>query len=97
MCCWCIGEYGSSLLDGSTPQVPEGNDAKPQTAPVVVTEDEVVEVYQQILWANHISVVTKQVIYVGQDYSVPLSRDWDVYHLVSTARLNAIPFNFSML
>ena len=66
VCCWCIGEYGSSLLDGSTPQVTEVNDdGKPQTASVPVTEDEVVEVYQQILWANHISVVTKQVMYVG--------------------------------
>ena len=45
--CWCIGEYGKYLLDGS------GGSG-------VVSEDEVIEVYQKILFAHHTSIVTKQ-------------------------------------
>jgi AP-1 complex subunit gamma-1 len=48
--CWCIGEYGRYLLDGISV------DGETFT----VTEDEVIEVYHKILFANHISVVTKQ-------------------------------------
>ena len=44
--CWCIGEYGKYLLDGS--------------GSGVVSEDEVIEVYQKILFAHHTSIVTKQ-------------------------------------
>ena len=46
--CWCIGEYGKYLLDGS------GSESG------VVSEDEVIEVYQKILFAHHTSIVTKQ-------------------------------------
>lgn len=48
--CWCIGEYGAALLDGVSV---EGET-------LTVTEEEVIEVYQRILWAKHMSVVTKQ-------------------------------------
>ena len=48
--CWCIGEYGASLLDGISI---EGET-------LTVSEDEVIEVYQKILWAKHMSLVTKQ-------------------------------------
>ena len=48
--CWCIGEYGAALLD-SAPI--EGEVLK-------VDEAEVMDVYHRILWANHMSVVTKQ-------------------------------------
>ncbi len=48
--CWCIGEYGASLLDGVSI---EGET-------LTVTEDEVIEVYQKIVWAKHMSLVTKQ-------------------------------------
>ena len=48
--CWCIGEYGTFLLDGHS--------VDGET--LVVSEDEVIEVYQKILFASHISVVTKQ-------------------------------------
>jgi len=48
--CWCIGEYGAYLLDGATY---EGET-------FTVSEEEVIEVYKKILFANHISVVTKQ-------------------------------------
>jgi hypothetical protein len=62
VCCWCIGEYGSALLDGSSLKDSDANEeGKQPTTPVVVTEEEVASVYQQILWDNHISVVTKQV------------------------------------
>ena len=62
VCCWCIGEYGSALLDGtSLKQTDPNEEGKQPTTPVVVTEEEVALVYQQILWDNHISVVTKQV------------------------------------
>ena len=50
------------MLDGSSlKQIDVNEEGKQPTAPVVVTEDEVASVYQQILWDNHISVVTKQV------------------------------------
>ena len=63
VCCWCIGEYGTSLLDGcSIKQITDSDEGKQPTTPVIVTEDEVASIYQQILWDNHISVVTKQVI-----------------------------------
>ena len=48
--CWCIGEYGSFLLDGVSI---EGET-------LTVSEEEVIEVYQKILWAKHMSLVTKQ-------------------------------------
>ena len=48
--CWCIGEYGAYLLDGISV------DGETLT----VSEDEVIEVYHKILFATHISVVTKQ-------------------------------------
>ena len=48
--CWCIGEYGAHLLDG----------AQVDGETLTVSEDEVIEVYHKILFANHISVVTKQ-------------------------------------
>jgi AP-1 complex subunit gamma-1 len=48
--CWCIGEYGAALLDGISI---EGET-------LTVSEDEVIEVYQKILWAKHMSLVTKQ-------------------------------------
>ena len=62
MCCWCIGEYGAFLLDGSSlNQIVESEEGNPPTPQVVITEDEVATMYQQILWDNQISVVTKQV------------------------------------
>ena len=48
--CWCIGEYGKYLLDGSSSGGGSG----------VVSEDEVIDVYQKILFAHHTSIVTKQ-------------------------------------
>jgi AP-1 complex subunit gamma-1 len=48
--CWCIGEYGAHLLDGAA--------VDGQT--MTVDEDEVIQVYKKILFANHISLVTKQ-------------------------------------
>ena len=63
-----MGEYGVSLLDGTVPSsgLPQGdgNSDVKSTTPVVVTEEEVVQVYQKILWSHHISVITKQVRYV---------------------------------
>ena len=51
-----------SLFDGcSIKQITDNDEDKQPTTPVVVTEEEVAIVYQQILWDNHISVVTKQV------------------------------------
>ena len=51
-----------SLLDGcSIKQITDSDEGKQPTTPVIVTEDEVASIYQQILWDNHISVVTKQV------------------------------------
>jgi len=61
VCCWCIGEYGTSLFDGcSIKQITDTDEEKQPTTPVVITEEEAASVYQQILWNNHISVVTKQ-------------------------------------
>ena len=51
--CWCIGEYGKYLLDGSGGGGGDGGSG-------VVSEDEVIEVYQKILFAHHTSIVTKQ-------------------------------------
>lgn len=48
--CWCIGEYGASLLDGVSV---EGET-------LTVSEEEVIDVYQKILWAKHMSLITKQ-------------------------------------
>lgn len=48
--CWCIGEYGASLLDGVSV---EGET-------LTVSEDQVIDVYQKILWAKHMSLITKQ-------------------------------------
>ena len=49
-------------MDGSSLKHTDANaEGKEPTTPVVVTEEEVASVYQQILWDNHISVVTKQV------------------------------------
>ena len=48
--CWCIGEYGSALLNG----------VSVENETIVVTEDEVIEIYVKILWAKHMSLVTKQ-------------------------------------
>ena len=51
-----------SLFDGcSIKQITDNDEEKQPTTPVVLTEEEVAIVYQQILWDNHISVVTKQV------------------------------------
>ena len=48
--CWCIGEYGSALLNG----------VSVENETIVVTEDEVIEIYMKILWAKHMSLVSKQ-------------------------------------
>lgn len=48
--CWCIGEYGAFLLDGISV---DGEN-------LTVSEDEVILVYQKILGATHMSLVTKQ-------------------------------------
>ncbi|XP_031827445.1 adaptor protein complex 1, gamma subunit isoform X6 [Nomia melanderi] len=49
---WCIGEYGDLLLYG-----PPSEDAD---TPVNLTEDEVIDVYQRLLWNPQNTVVTKQ-------------------------------------
>ncbi|XP_076296152.1 adaptor protein complex 1, gamma subunit isoform X2 [Lasioglossum baleicum] len=49
---WCIGEYGDLLLYG-----PPTEDAE---TPVSLTEDEVIDVYQRLLWSPQNTVVTKQ-------------------------------------
>ncbi|XP_046424926.1 AP-1 complex subunit gamma-1 isoform X2 [Neodiprion fabricii] len=49
---WCIGEYGDLLLYG-----PPSEDIE---APVNLTEDEVIDVYQRLLWSPQNTVVTKQ-------------------------------------
>ncbi|XP_015586136.1 AP-1 complex subunit gamma-1 isoform X4 [Cephus cinctus] len=49
---WCIGEYGDLLLYG-----PPSEDAD---APIDLTEDEVIDVYQRLLWSPQNTVVTKQ-------------------------------------
>ncbi|XP_028046753.1 AP-1 complex subunit gamma-1 isoform X6 [Monomorium pharaonis] len=49
---WCIGEYGDLLLYG-----PSSEDAE---TPVNLTEDEIIDVYQRLLWNPQNTVVTKQ-------------------------------------
>lgn len=49
---WCIGEYGDLLLYG-----PPIEDAD---VPINLTEDEVIDVYQRLLWSPQNTVVTKQ-------------------------------------
>lgn len=48
---WCIGEYGDLLLYG--PSSGEEN-------PIRVTEDDVISVYQRLLWSTQNTIVTKQ-------------------------------------
>lgn len=48
--CWCIGEYGAALLNGVSV---EGET-------LTVSEQEVIDVYQKIVWAKHMSLITKQ-------------------------------------
>ncbi|XP_043282180.1 AP-1 complex subunit gamma-1 isoform X3 [Venturia canescens] len=49
---WCIGEYGDLLLYG-----PPIDDAD---TPINLTEDDVIDVYQRLLWNPQNTVVTKQ-------------------------------------
>ncbi|XP_066584813.1 AP-1 complex subunit gamma-1 isoform X3 [Prorops nasuta] len=49
---WCIGEYGDLLLYG-----PPSEDVD---TPINLTEDEVIDVYQRLLWSPQNTVVTKQ-------------------------------------
>ncbi|XP_017787559.1 PREDICTED: AP-1 complex subunit gamma-1 isoform X2 [Habropoda laboriosa] len=49
---WCIGEYGDLLL-----YAPPSEDVD---APVNLTEDEVIDVYQRLLWNPQNTVITKQ-------------------------------------
>nr|XP_012218414.1 PREDICTED: AP-1 complex subunit gamma-1 isoform X3 [Linepithema humile] len=49
---WCIGEYGDLLLYG-----PPSEDVE---TPISLTEDEVIDVYQRLLWNPQNTVVTKQ-------------------------------------
>ncbi|XP_063973529.1 AP-1 complex subunit gamma-1 isoform X3 [Diachasmimorpha longicaudata] len=49
---WCIGEYGDLLLYSPPPEDVE--------APVNLTEDDVIDVYQRLLWSPQNTVVTKQ-------------------------------------
>ena len=49
VCCWCIGEYGAMLRE-SCPDLGTGP----------VTESEVIGWYSKVMWAHHITVVTKQ-------------------------------------
>ena len=49
VCCWCIGEYGAMLRESC---------ADLGTGPV--TESEVIGWYSKVMWAHHITVVTKQ-------------------------------------
>ncbi|XP_033226333.1 AP-1 complex subunit gamma-1 isoform X8 [Belonocnema kinseyi] len=49
---WCIGEYGDVLLYG-----PHPDDAD---ALINLTEDEVIDVYQRLLWSQQNTVITKQ-------------------------------------
>ena len=51
--CWCIGEYGAYLLDG----ISVDDDGE---TTLTVSEDEVIQAYHRILFATHISVVTKE-------------------------------------
>lgn len=45
---WCIGEYGEYLLSSST------------DSPVKVSEDDILEIYQKLLWSTQNTVITKQ-------------------------------------
>ncbi|XP_011049635.1 PREDICTED: AP-1 complex subunit gamma-1 isoform X3 [Acromyrmex echinatior] len=49
---WCIGEYGDLLLYS-----PPSEDAE---SPINLTEDEVIDVYQRLLWNPQNTVITKQ-------------------------------------
>ncbi|KAG5342899.1 AP1G1 protein, partial [Acromyrmex heyeri] len=49
---WCIGEYGDLLLYG-----PPSEDAE---SPINLTEDEIIDVYQRLLWNPQNTVITKQ-------------------------------------
>ncbi|XP_074093929.1 adaptor protein complex 1, gamma subunit isoform X3 [Cotesia typhae] len=49
---WCIGEYGDLLLYAQPPEDVE--------APVNLTEDDVIDVYQRLLWSPQNTVITKQ-------------------------------------
>lgn len=49
VCCWCVGEYGTSLTEACMELDSEA-----------VSEAEVVAWYQTIIWSANISVVTKQ-------------------------------------
>ena len=49
VCCWCIGEYGAMLRESC---------ADLGTGPV--SESEVIGWYSKVMWAHHITVVTKQ-------------------------------------
>lgn len=51
---WCIGEYGDALLYG---EISIGEDP---SETVRVTEDEILDVYQRLLWSPQNTVVTKQ-------------------------------------
>ena len=53
--CWFIGEYGAVLFDGGSRGLIE--DEEPMDP---VSEEEVIQVYHKILFANHTSVQTKQ-------------------------------------
>ncbi|XP_044583912.1 AP-1 complex subunit gamma-1 isoform X14 [Cotesia glomerata] len=49
---WCIGEYGDLLLYAQPHEDVE--------APVNLTEDDVIDVYQRLLWSPQNTVITKQ-------------------------------------
>ncbi|KAK0174466.1 hypothetical protein PV327_010233 [Microctonus hyperodae] len=49
---WCIGEYGDLLLYGQPPEDCE--------IPENLTEEEVIDVYQRLLWSPQNTIVTKQ-------------------------------------
>ncbi|XP_072763896.1 AP-1 complex subunit gamma-1 isoform X5 [Anoplolepis gracilipes] len=49
---WCIGEYGDLLLYS-----PPSEDVE---TPINLTEDEIIDVYQRLLWSPQNTVVTKQ-------------------------------------
>lgn len=48
---WAMGEYGDALLQASVEEDPSG---KPPT------EDEVIDLYQKLLWSPQNTVTTKQ-------------------------------------
>ncbi|XP_018405317.1 PREDICTED: AP-1 complex subunit gamma-1 isoform X4 [Cyphomyrmex costatus] len=49
---WCIGEYGDLLLYSSPSEDAE--------TPINLTEDEIIDVYQRLLWNPQNTVITKQ-------------------------------------